>query len=118
GILVEHPQVGVGRGGVEEVVELLYVLAVLPLAVGEAEHPLLEDRIAAVPEREREAEVLMFVREPGEAVLAPAVGAAPGMIVGEVVPGGPVRAVVLPDRAPLAFGEVGAPPLPGARAEA
>ena len=52
-VLVEHLHVRVGRRAVEVEVVLLDVLAVVPLAVGEAEQPLLEDRILAVPERER-----------------------------------------------------------------
>ena len=37
-------------------VALLDVLAVVALVAGEAEHPLLQDRITCVPEREREAD--------------------------------------------------------------
>ena len=47
----------VGRA-VEVEVVLLDVLAVVALAVGEAEQPFLQDRILAVPQREREAEDL------------------------------------------------------------
>jgi len=49
-VLVEVLHVGVGRRRVEVEVVLLDVLAVVPLAVGEAEQALLEDRIALVPE--------------------------------------------------------------------
>ena len=75
-ILVEHLQVGVRRRGVEVVVELLHVLAVVALAVGQAEQALLEDRIAAVPQRQRQAQPLLVVADAGDAVLAPAIGAA------------------------------------------
>ena len=54
-VLVERLQVRGGRGGVEVVVELLDVLAVVALGAGQAEQALLEDRVALVPEREREA---------------------------------------------------------------
>src|SRR5262249_34263706 len=43
---------------------------------------------------------------------APAIGAAPRVIVREVIPAGPVCGVVLAHRAPLALGEVGTPALP------
>ena len=79
---------------------------------GEAEQPLLEDRVLLVPQREGEADRLMPVADAREAVLVPAIGARPRMIVREVLPGSPVRAVVLADGAPRALAEVRSPPLP------
>jgi len=78
--------------GVESryVVVLLDVLAVVPLAVGEPEEPFLEDGIPAVPERNSETELLPVVGDAGEAVLAPAVGARPRVVVREVRPGSPL----------------------------
>jgi hypothetical protein len=64
-----------GRRAVEVEVVLLRVLAVVAFAVGESEDSLLEDRVRAVPEREREAEKLTIVGDAGQAVLAPSVGA-------------------------------------------
>ena len=100
-----------GRRAVEIEVIFLYVLAVIALAVGQAEQPLLEDRVLAVPQGERKAQPLLVVAETGEAILAPVIGARPCLIVGEVVPGVAVLAVVLADRAPLTFTEIW-PPLP------
>ena len=60
---------------------------------------------------EREAEPHLVVAEAGDAVLAPAIGAGAGLVVGKAVPGVAVRAVVLANGAPLALAEVG-PPLP------
>ena len=60
-VLVELLHVRVGRRRVEVEVVLLDVLAVVALAVGQPEQPLLEDRVAAVPERQREAEPLLVV---------------------------------------------------------
>ena len=94
---------------VEIEVVLLDVLAVIALAVGQAEQPLLEDRVAAVPQREREAQPLLVVADAGEAVLAPAVGARARLVVGEVVPGVAVVAVVLADGAPLPLAQVRSP---------
>ena len=116
-ILVEHLQVGVRRRGVEVVVELLDVLAVVALAVGQAEEALLEDRVAAVPQGQRQAEALLVVADAGEAVLAPAVGAAAGVVVREVVPGVAVGAVVLADGAPLPLAQVRPPAPPRLLAE-
>src|SRR6185312_10756279 len=73
---------------------------------------LLQDRIIAVPQREAEAQPLLDIAEPGEAVLPPPVGAGPGLLVGRVVPGVAVRAVVLADRAPLPLADIGPPPVP------
>ena len=95
-----------GRG-VEEVVQLLDVLAVVAFGVGQAEQPLLEDRVSAVPQRHREAEPLLVIGEAAEAVLAPAVGPAPGVVVRQVIPCRAFLTVVLPDRAPLPLREVG-----------
>ena len=113
GILVEVLHVRVGRRAVEVEVVLLHVLAVVPLAVGEPEEPLLEDGILAVPQGQREAEALLVIGDAGDAVLAPAVGAGAGMIVGEEIPGIAVFAVVLAHRSPLPLAEVGPPLLPG-----
>src|SRR6516162_11044275 len=51
----------------------------------------------------------MIVAETGQAVLTPMIGARAGLIVAEILPGVPVRAVVLANGAPLAFAEVGSP---------
>ncbi|HEY4595109.1 MAG TPA: hypothetical protein VIJ02_01815 [Thermoanaerobaculia bacterium] len=112
GVLVERLGVGGGGGGVEEEVLLLDVLAVVPLGAGEAEQPLLEDGIAAVPQGQREADAALAVADPQQAVLSPAVGAAAGVIVRQVIPGVAVRRVVLAYRPPLALGEIGPPALP------
>ena len=112
-ILVEVLHVRVGRRAVEVEVVLLDVLAVIALAVGQAEQAFLEDRVLAVPQGQREAEPLLVVGDAGQAVLAPAVGARAGLVVGEVVPGVAALAVVLADGAPLPLAEVRPPLLPG-----
>ena len=111
-ILVERLQVGVRRRGVEVVVQLLHVLAVVPLGPGEPEEPLLQDGIAPVPERQREAEPALAVGDAEQSVLTPSVRAASGVVVRQVVPAVAVLRVVLPHRAPLPLGKVGSPPLP------
>ena len=96
---------------------LLDVLAVVALRPGEAEHPLLEDRVVAVPEREREAELVADVRDAGHAVLVPAVRARAGVVVREGVPGVAALGVVLAHRAPGALAQVRAPLVPRVRGE-
>ena len=111
-VFVQHPHVGMGRGAVEVPPELLDVLAVVALRIGEPEHPLLQDGIPAVPEGQRKAPRLVVVAKARDTVLAPAVGPGAGVVVRQVVPGVAVRAVILANRAPLAFAEVGPPALP------
>ena len=53
GVLVEALQIRMGRRRVEVVVALLDVLAVVPFAVGQAEQPFLQDRVAPVPQRQQ-----------------------------------------------------------------
>src|SRR5271166_5172937 len=101
-----------GWRAVEVEIILLDVLAVIALAVSQAEQPLLEDRVLAIPQRQGKTQPLVVVAEPGEAVLTPVIGARAGLIVGEIVPRIAVLAVVLADRAPLAFAEIRAPLLP------
>ena len=60
-ILVEILHVGVGRRAVEVEVVFLHVLAVIAFAVGQPEQPFLENRIFAVPQRERKTEPLLVV---------------------------------------------------------
>src|SRR5207249_4581131 len=87
-------QVRVGWSRVEVELVLLDVLAVVALAVGQAEEPLLEDRVLAVPQGDGEAEELLIVRDYCEPVLAPAVRPRARVAVAEVVQGvaGPRRA--------------------------
>src|SRR5213080_3895359 len=110
--LVEHARVGVAGYRIEIVVELLDVLAVIALGIGEAKQPLFQDRIAAVPQREREAEQLAVVAKAGDAILAPAIGASARLVVGEIIPGGAARAIILAHRAPLPLTEIRAPAAP------
>src|SRR5271169_6891981 len=90
----------------------LHVLAVVSLRAGQPERALLQDRVTAVPQRQAQAQPLLHVAEPGQAVLTPPVGARPSVIVRQVIPRLAVRAVVLPHRAPLALAYVRPPPVP------
>src|SRR5262249_33693080 len=92
-VLVEVAEVRAGGGGVEVEVGFLDVVAVVAFGAAEAEEAFLEDGVAFVPQGEGEDEELVAVAEAGEAVLAPAVGAGAGVVVGEVVPGVAVGAV-------------------------
>src|SRR5262249_7115507 len=76
---------------------------------GEAEEPFLENRVDAVPQRQRQAEEPAVVTEPGQPVLAPAVDARARLVVAEVAPGVAKRAVVLAHRSPLALAQIRPP---------
>ena len=111
-VLVQELHVRVRRRRVDVEVVLLDVLAVVALAVGEPEETFLQDRVALVPERQREAQALLVVADPAQTVFAPAIGAGARLLVTEVIPGVAVGAVVLAHRAPLPLAEVGPPALP------
>src|ERR1700704_3376239 len=85
----------------------------IALAVAQAEHALLQDRILAVPQRNGDAQILLGVAKPADPVLAPAIGAAACMLMGQVVPGVAIGAVVFAHGAPLALAHIGTPFAPG-----
>jgi hypothetical protein len=102
-IFIERLLVGVGRSCVKVKVAFLDILAVVTLAVGEAEQPLLEDGILAIPKSRSETEAALAVTPSQEAIFAPSVNAASRVIVRKIVPAGAARGVVFAHRAPLAF---------------
>jgi hypothetical protein len=83
-VLVEVALVAV-RGQVVDVeVVLLDVLTVVALGIRQAEQPLLQDRVALVPQRQGQAQPLLVVADAGDAVLAPPVGARPRLVMTEI----------------------------------
>ncbi len=100
------------RRAVKVEVILLDVFAMIALAVGQPVQALLDDRVSAVPQRERKAQDAMIIGNAGQTVLAPAIGARARLVVGEIIPGVAILAVVLTYRSPLALAQVGAPLFP------
>src|ERR1022692_4091722 len=90
----------------------LDVLAVIALRSGQAERALLQDRVGAVPQCQPQAQPLLDVAEPGQPVLASAVGTGAGVLVRQVAPRLAVRAVIFADRPPLALADVRSPLIP------
>src|SRR4029077_20984373 len=90
-------------------VALLHVLTVVPLGIGQAEQALLQDRVPLIPQRKSQAQPLLVVADPGDAVLTPPVRARPRLIMTEIRPGVLAVAVVFPDRPPLALTEIRSP---------
>ena len=111
-ILVKHPQTGVRGRRVEIVINLLHILAMITLGVGEAEQSLFEDRVVPVPQCERQAQALAAIADPANPVLAPMIGAAAGMVVREVIPRVATGGIIFAHRAPLALGEIRPPEFP------
>ena len=111
-VVVAPPVPGVAGDGVQVPPVLLDVLAVVALRAGQPERPLLQDRVAPVPQGQGQAQPLLDVTEPGQPVLSPPVGLRPGMVVRQVIPRVAVGAVVLPHRAPLPLADVRPPPVP------
>src|SRR5207253_9706081 len=99
-----HPRVG-GRG-VAIPPGLLGVLAVVALVAGQSEDALLQDRVLAVPQRERQAEQLLLTADAAQPVLAPAVGSRAGMVMGKERPRVAVGAVVLANRPPRPLAQI------------
>lgn len=87
GILVEMLQVGMSGRAVAVEIVFLDVFPVIALLVGQTEEPLLDDGVPAVPQGQGETQPLARVAYAGQPVLAVAVGAKAGLVVGEEVPG-------------------------------
>ena len=114
-IVVAPAEPCAARQRVEEPPVFLDVLAVVALRVGQPEHPLLEDRVLAVPQGQAQTQPVEDVGDAGHPVLVPAVHPGPGVVVRERGPGIAVRAVVLADAAPRPFAQVGSPLVPRTR---
>ena len=111
-VVVAPPVPGMAGDGVQVPPVLLDVLAVVTLRAGQPERALLQDRVPPVPQRQPQAQPLLDIAEPGQPVLPPPVSPGPRMIMRQVIPRVPVRAVVLPDRPPLPLADIRPPPVP------
>ena len=84
-IFIEHFHVAVSRGIIQIEVILLYVFPVISFAVSESEEPLLENRVVAIPQRQRKAKPGFFVANAGQTVFAPSVGTRTCVIMWKVL---------------------------------
>ena len=116
-IVVAPAQQCVAREAFEVPPVLLDVLAVVALRAGEAEHALLQDRVVAVPQRERETELVPDVGEAGHPVLVPAVRARARVVVRERRPRIAALRVVLAHGAPRPLAQIRPPLVPRVRGE-
>ena len=112
GIVVEQLHVTVGGGAIEVEVTFLDIFAVVAFWAGEAKEPLFEDRVAAIPKRKGEAEILVAVRDPCQPIFIPAVDPATGVVMGEIMPGVAIGAVIFAHGAPGALAQIRPPMFP------
>ena len=66
----------------------------------------------AIPQRKGEAEVLIAITDTCQPIFVPAVDTAAGMVVGKVMPGITIGAVIFTHGAPSALAEIGPPMFP------
>ncbi len=117
-IFVEILHIGMCWRRIQIKVIFLYVLAVISFAAGKSEKPLFQNRVVAIPKRERETGGLMAVRDAAESVFAPAIRTRARLVMRKIIPSRAVLAIVFAHRAPLAFAEIRPPALPVALAVA
>src|SRR6185503_2306906 len=95
------------------IIQLLYILAMVAFGVTEAKVTLLNDRVLFVPQTDSKAKNLIIVRDAADTLLAPAISFTAGHIVGNIIPGIAVCAVIFAHGPPLAVAEVWTPVFPG-----
>src|SRR4051794_2796235 len=100
------------RRVVEIEIVFLDVLAVVSLFAADAEHAFFEKRIATVPHRQCETEILVTVANAGDSVLVPTVSTRAGVIVRKVIPRVAIGAVIFANRSPGALGQEWPPAVP------
>src|SRR5256885_3242707 len=111
-ILIEVLHVRVRRSIVQIVVALFYIFTMISLRTGKAKEPFLQDAIFAIPERQGEAQILIAIAYPCDSIFAPAVNPRASMLVGKIVPGIAVGAVIFAHSTPCAFAEIWPPVFP------
>src|SRR5262249_47734963 len=109
------PVPGVAGDGIQVPPVLLDVLAVVALRAGQPERAFLQDRVPPVPQRQAQAQPLVDVAEPGQAVFPPPVGPGPRVIMRQVIPRVAVGALIPRHRPPLPLANIRPPPVPSPR---
>ena len=83
-VLVEPALVAMRREVVDVEVVLLHILTMVALTVRQAKETLLQNRVPLVPQREGEAQSLLIITDPGQAIFTPPIRAGPRLIVTEI----------------------------------
>src|SRR5262245_23353240 len=102
-----------GRRAVDIEVILLDILAMVAFIIGQAKQTFLEDRVLAVPQGQGQAKLLLIIRNTGQAIFPPAVGAGASLVVTEVFPGVAGITIIFTNGSPLPLAEVRSPLSPG-----
>src|SRR6266446_10392461 len=111
-ILVEGLHVAVGRSIIQIEVILLHVFPVISFTVSEPEKAFLQNRVVAVPERQRKAKPGFLIGDASQTIFTPPISTRTGVIMGKVIPGGAALTVILANRTPLPIAQVGSPQPP------
>ena len=102
-ILIQRLGVGMGRRGIQIIITLFDVFAVVAFVPVEPEKTFLEDGITSIPKRWCKAHSTLPICPALQAVLAPAIRPAARVIMRKGVPTIAVIRVVLAHGAPLTF---------------
>ena len=111
-VFVEGPHEGVCRRRIEIEVRLFDVLAMITFVVAESEQAFLENRILTVPQSKAETQSALAIGDSQQAVFAPAISAAAGVIVRKRLPWRRVVWVGFANRTPLTLSQIRAPAFP------
>ena len=103
-VFVDPLHIAVSWCAIDIVIALFHIFAMIAFWSGDAEEPLFQDRVAAIPQANREAESTFSVTDAKQTVFAPTVRAAPRLIVREVSPSGiTTLTVIFANRSPLSL---------------
>src|SRR6266704_3747061 len=111
-IFIQVFHIAVGRCIVKVVVVLFDVFSVVALWPGQPKEAFFQNSIMLVPERQCETDLLVAVAYSRYSVFTPTIGPGARVIVGQVIPGGAIGAVVLAHSAPGALTHIRSPAFP------
>src|SRR6185437_3253506 len=94
-VLVQVLHVGMRWRAVEVEVVFFGVLSMVGFAVRQSEYAFLENGIFAIPHGHAKAQQLFLIADAGKTILTPVIRTRSGLVMGEIVPGISVLAVVL-----------------------
>src|ERR1043166_8644070 len=100
------------RRRIEVEIRLFDVLAVIALGSAQAKKALLQNRVTPVPQGERKTEATLAIANSEQAVFAPAISAAAGVVMRKIIPARAAGRIILAHRAPLPLDQIRSPPLP------
>ena len=111
-IFIQVFHIAVSRSIVKVVVVFFNVFSMVAFWPGQAKEAFLQNRITPIPECRCETDLLVTVAYSRYSIFSPTIGPGACVIVGQVIPGGAMRAVVLAHSAPGALTHIGPPAFP------